>query len=136
MFIDELKNVVSQEILTAADILKAGSPQGYEYLRSTLNHALFFAHEDKTIFYLQHLLGTIRPDVISTIAQENKTILPEIGTKLEIIGKSLAEGKENQILDLTTETGLLIEKAWRKTLKNPKRSTGGLTPLLRFGQIE
>lgn len=136
MFIDELKSAVSQEILTAADLLKAGSPQGYEYLRSTLNHALFFAYDDKTIFYLQHLLGTIRPDVIVAIAQDDKVILSEIGKKLEIIGKSLAEDKENQILDLTTEIGLLIEKAWRKTLKNPKRSTGGLTPLLRFGQIE
>ncbi len=133
MFIDELKNEVSKEILIAAGLLNTGSPQGYEYLRSALGHALFFAHDDKTIFYLQHLLGPMRQEVILAVAQDDKTILPEIGKKLEIIGKSLAEGKENEILDSTTEIGLLIEKAWRKALQNPKGSVGGLSPLFRFG---
>lgn len=133
MFIDELKNVVSQEILMAANLLKAGSPQGYEYLRVTLGHALFFAHDDKTIFYLQHLLGPMRQDVILAVAQDDKTILPEIGKKLEIVGKLLAEGKEEDILNLTTEIGLLIEKAWRKVIQNPKGPVVSTMPILKLG---
>lgn len=133
MFVDELKNVVSKEILIAANLLNAGSPQGYEYLRNTLSHALFFAHEDKTIFYLQHLLGPMRQDVILAVAQDDKTILPEIGKRLEIVGKLLAEGKEEDILNLTTEIGLLIEKAWRKAMQSLKGPVASTMPILKLG---
>ena len=133
MFVDELKNVVSKEILIAANLLNAGSPQGYEYLRNTLSHALFFAHDDKTIFYLQHLLGPMRQEVILAVAQDDKTILPEIGKKLEIVGKLLAEGKEEEILNLTTEIGLLIEKAWRKAIQSLKGPVASTMPILKLG---
>ncbi|GFO96444.1 hypothetical protein ig2599ANME_0633 [groundwater metagenome] len=132
MFNDDFKDVVSQEILIAAKLLKAGSPQGYEYLRSMLGHALFFAHDDKAIFYLQHILGPMRQEVILAVAQDDKTILTEIGKKLEIIGKMLAEGKDNEILELTTEIGLLIEKAWRKVIQSPKGPIVS-APILKFG---
>jgi len=132
MFIDDLKDVVSQEILIAAKLLKAGSPQGYEYLRAALGHAIFFAHDDKAIFYLQHLLGTMRQEVILAVAQDDKTILIEIGKKLELIGKMLVEGKDNEILELTTEIGLLVEKAWRKVIQSPKGPIV-TAPILKIG---
>lgn len=131
MFIDDFKNVVSQEILNSAELLKAGSPQGYEYLRAMLGHAIFFAHDDKAIFYLQHILGPMRQEVILAVVQDDKTILIEIGKKLETIGKMLAEGKDNEILELTTEIGLLIEKAWRKVILNPKGPVIS-SPILKF----
>lgn len=120
MFVDELKKEVGNELQVAADLMKSGSPQGYEYLRITLSHALFFAPTDKVIFHLQHILGPMKQEVILAIANFDKNAIIEIGKKVEIIGKALIEGKEdNEILDLTTEIGLLIEKTWRKVIRNP-----------------
>lgn len=119
MFIDDLKKEVSKELQIAADLLKAGSPQGYEYLRAVLGHALFFAPEDKTIFHLQHILGPMRQEVILAIADSDKNTLIEIGKKLVSLGKALSEDKEDEVLSLTTEIGLLIEQAWRKVIQSP-----------------
>lgn len=132
MFIEELKKEVSRELHTAANLLKSGSPQGYEYLRSTLGHALFFAPQDKVIFYLQHILGPMRQDVILTIADFDKNILIEIGKKVEIIGKALSEDEENKIFDATIEIGLLIEQTWRKVIQSPR---GPVVKLSVPGQI-
>jgi hypothetical protein len=127
MFINELKKEVGNELKIAADLMKSGSPQGYEYLRSTLTHALFFAHEDKTIFHLQHILGPMKQEVILAIANFDKNVIIEIGKKVEIIGKALVEGKEdNEILDMTTEIGLLIETTWRRVIQSP---SGGFIKL-------
>lgn len=123
MFIDELKKEVGNELQVAADLMKSGSPQGYEYLRITLGHALFFAPTDKVIFNLQHILGPMKREVILAIANFDKNAIIEIGKKVEIIGKALCEDKEdkedNEILDITTEIGLLIEKTWRKVIQSP-----------------
>ncbi len=128
MFINDLKLVVSQEILKSADLLKAGSPQGYDYLRAALGHALFFAPEDKEIFYLQHLLGPMRQEVILAIADFDKNTLIEIGKKLTILGKALGEDKgEAEIFNQATEIGLLIERTWRKIIQSP------IGPRVRLG---
>ena len=120
MFIDELKKEVGSELQIAADLMKSGSPQGYEYLRITLGHALFFAPTDKVIFHLQHILGPMKQEVILAIANFDKNAIIEIGMKVEIIGKALIKDKEDdEILDLTTDIGLLIEKTWRKVIQNP-----------------
>lgn len=128
MFINDLKIVISQEIFKAADLSKAGSPQGFEYLRAALGHAIFFAPEDKALFYLQHILGPMRQEVILAIAEFDKNTLIEIGRKLEILGKALNEGKgDTEILNLTTEIGILIERTWRKVIQSP------LGPRVRIG---
>lgn len=119
MFIDDLKKEVSKELQIAADLLETGSPHGYEYLRNLLGHALFFAPEDKAIFHMQHILGPMRQEVILAIADFDKTIMIEIGKKLKLLGKALSEDKEDEILSLTTEIGLLIEQAWRKVIQSP-----------------
>jgi|GEM_PF-6034634 len=112
---NDLKLELSKEILISANLLKAGSTQGYEYLRTTLGHALFFAHEDKTIFFLQHILGPIRQEVVLAIAEADKNILIEIGHKLEKVAELIIDtNKESLILDLTIEVGMLIEKSWRE----------------------
>lgn len=112
---NDLKLELSKEILISANLLKGGSAQGYEYLRTTLGHALFFAHEDKTIFFLQHILGPIRQEVVLAIAEADKNILIEIGHKLETIAELIIDtNKESLILDLTIEVGMLIEKSWRE----------------------
>lgn len=119
MFIEDLKKEVGQEIKIAADLLKKGSPQGYEHLRNTLAHALFFAREDKSIFFLQHMLGPMRQDVITTIGVNNKGSLVEIGEKLDSIVEALNKDDADTIVTLVFEIGLIVEQQWRSALTSP-----------------
>ncbi len=131
MFIEDLKKEVGQEIKIAADLLKKGSPQGYEHLRNTLAHAVFFAREDKPIFFLQHVLGPMRPDVIATIGENNKDALVEIGEKLDSVVEALDKDDVDTIVALVFEIGLIIEQQWRNALTSP--SSKIKNPLFMIG---
>lgn len=120
MFIDNLKKEVGEELKIAAELLKQGSQTGYNHLRNTLGHALYFAYEDEAIAMLQHVLGPIRPEVIIVIASQNKEALVAIGKELDLIADVLVneEPWENIIKPLVSIT-LIIEKEWRKILTTP-----------------
>ena len=130
MFINDLKKEVGKELKIAAKLMKQGSPVGFNHLRNTLGHALFFAYEDEAIALLQHILAPVRPEVINIIVAHDKEIIVAIGKDIDSIADMLVkeESWETMLKPLLHIT-LMIEKEWR----NISTSSNINIPLSKVG---
>ncbi len=115
MFLDEFKKEVGKQLQIAAELMKQGSSAGYNHLKNTLSHALFFGYEDESIRLLHNILGPVRNEVITKIAGQNKPVMVDIGRELELIADALINGESlEKIINPASNISLKVYKEWRR----------------------
>ncbi len=120
MFLDEFKREVGKQLQIAAELTKQGSSAGYNHLKNTLSHALFFGYEDESIRLLANILNPVRNEVVNKIASQNKPFMVEIGGELELIADALIKGEPlEKVINPASNISSKIYKEWRRISTSP-----------------
>lgn len=115
MFLDDFKIEVGEQLQIAAKLMKQGSSAGYNHLKNTLSHALFFGYEDESIRLLHNILGPVRNEVVTKIANQNKPVIVKIGGELELIADALINGESlEKIINPASNISFIVYKEWRR----------------------